>query len=119
MEGDYGYHGFVYPVSFKGKRDLLVSTSERIEIVNDNSKKCNVIITIVQVSDPRDDYIGSASSANGSELIIYDETVFSGSSESVNVIKTLDLQTGAEKKILEGGWNPTFSPDDQKIAYTS
>ena len=119
LEGDYGYNGFVLPVSFQGQRDLLISTPLRIEIVNYDSGKCNVIKTVTQVSDPRVDIINSTSPANTRELIIYDQQVFSAPSESVDVIKTLDLQTGEEHKILEGGWHSTFSPDDQKIAYIS
>jgi hypothetical protein len=119
LEEDYKYHGFVFPVSFQGKNDLLISTSERIEIINYDSEKCNVIKTLVQVPDPNHDFILSASPANKSALIIYAESEDLSPSASVDTIKTLDLQTGAEKKILEGGWNPTFSLDDQKIAYSS
>ncbi len=119
MEEDYNYNGFVFPVSFQGKSDLLISTSVRIEIVNYDSGDCSVIKTLVQVPDPNHDFILSASPANKSDLIIYSESIDSSSSESVNVVRTLNLQTGAEKKILDGGWNLTFSPDDQKIAYDS
>ena len=118
LDEDYNYNGFVFPVSFQGKRDLLVSNPSRIEIINFDSGKCNVIKTPAQVSDPRNEFIGMASPANKSSLIIYSESVNSSPSASSDTIKTLDLQTGTEKKILEGGWSPTFSPDDQSIAYT-
>ena len=116
---DYTYNGFVFPISFQRKRYFLVSAvgDQKIEIVNFDSKSCSVIKTLVLVSDPRNDYIFSASPANTSNLIIYSETIFSNPSGSIDLIKTIDAQTGAEKTILEGGWNPTFSPDDQKIAY--
>ncbi len=118
MEEDYNYNGFVFPVSFQGKSDLLVSTPVRIEVVNYDSEKCNVIKTLVKVPDPNHDFILSASPANKSGLIIYAESVDLSPSASTDTIKTLDLQTGTEKKILEGGRSPTFSPDDQSIAYT-
>jgi TolB protein len=30
----------------------------------------------------------------------------------------MDINTGKIQKVLEGGYNPSFSPDDTKIAYT-
>jgi WD40-like Beta Propeller Repeat len=106
------YSDFIFPI--KGTKNILVSDMYHIDIVNIDTCKVDKILVEIPKETPWINFIGSAYPSNSGKSVIFHETY---RSPIRDVIYLVDINSGKVTEILEGGFNPSFSPDDQKIAY--
>ncbi len=103
--------GFIFPL--KGSNYLLVYAQD-IDLVD--IKTCKVVKSLVEIPDelPWVKSVDSAYPSSSGKSMVFTETY---RSPQRDVIYIMDFETGAVREVLEGGYNASFSPDDQKIAF--
>jgi hypothetical protein len=109
----FDYESFFFPMP--GKNSVLVSLSNWIGLVDIDT--CKVVKTLIEfpAEVPWVKYIGSATPSDlGNKVIFYE---FFDSPVQPDVIYIIDVDTGKIDKVLEGGYNPSLSPDEKRIAY--
>jgi hypothetical protein len=109
------YESFFFPM--RGENSVLVFGSDWIGLVDIGT--CKVVKTLIKISDqvPWVKYIGSATpSDSGNKVIFYE---FFDSPVQPDKIYIIDVDTGKMNEVLEGGHNPSLSPDEKRIAYIS
>jgi hypothetical protein len=110
--GSFVGGGFIFPV--KGTGYLLDVIGRSIEL--EDMKTCRAVKTLLTIPDelPWVKSLGYAYPSSSGKSIVFAETY---RSPWHHVIYMMDIQSGAVREVLQGGRNPSFSPDDQKIAY--
>ena len=103
---------FIFPL--RGTGYLLENDLRSIDLVDMNT--CSVVKSLVEIPTevPWVKFINSAYPSSSGKRVIFSENY---REPSRDVIYIVDVQSGDMKEVLEGGYNATFSPDDQKIAY--
>ena len=109
--GDYD-DGFSFPVKDTGY--VLVSNGVDIELMDMTT--CKVIKRLVEIPDelPWVKSVDSAYPSSSGKSMVFTETY---RSPWHHVIYITDFETGNVNEVLQGGYNASFSPDDQRIAY--
>ena len=104
--------GFIFPVEGTGYY-LLESDGGNIELAD--MKTCKVIKRLVEIPNPGgvNGEINSAYPSSSGKSMVFSES----SSAQGDVIYIMDIGTGAVREVLQGGYNASFSPDNQRIAY--
>jgi len=104
--------GFVFPV--RGAGYLLESDGGNIDLVD--MKTCKVIKRLVEIPNeaPWVKSVDSAYPSSFGKSIIFTETY---RLPWHHVIYIMDIETEAVREVLQGGYNASFSPNDQRIAY--
>jgi hypothetical protein len=104
--------GFIIPVGATGY--FLEFGGGKIELAN--MKTCKVIKQLVEIPNPgaMEGIIDSAYPSSSGKSIVYSE---SSLAPKQDVIYIMDIETRAVREVLQGGYNASFSPDDQQIAY--
>ena len=104
--------GFILPVEGTGYY-LLEADGGNIELADMNA--CKVIKRLVEIPNPGgvNGQVDSAYPSSSGKSMVFSES----SSAQGDVIYIMDFETGAVREVLQGGYNASFSPDDQKIAF--
>ena len=102
---------FIFPVEAMGY--LLESDSKHIELAD--IKTCKVIKPLVEIQDESAwELINSAYPSSSGKNMVFSESYLGPQRD---VIYVMDIETKAVREVLQGGYNASFSPDDQRIAY--
>jgi len=103
---------FIFPVLTTSY--LLESDSSEIELAD--MKTCKVIKRLLEIPtrDPELRVIDSAYPSFSGKSMIFTETF---RLQQKDVIYIMDIETGSVREVLQAGYNASFSPDDQRIAY--
>ncbi|HUI87940.1 MAG TPA: hypothetical protein VLX61_04370 [Anaerolineales bacterium] len=103
---------FTFPLN--GTAYLLRYDSTSIDLIDMQS--CNIVKSLVQISAevPWAKFIVSAYPSSSGKSMIFSESY---RSPSRDVIYIMDIESGKVNEVFEGGYNASFSPDDQRIAY--
>lgn len=106
------YSKFIFPLNI-GKH--IVVTVDEFNIQLFSIDNCQIIKTLIEYSNNiQNFFIDSAFPSNAGDKVIF--SVYDRSLDS-HIIKSVDVNTGEIKDIFQGGYNPSFSPDDKEIAY--
>jgi hypothetical protein len=106
------YAGFVFPIN--GEKYVLATNSGYIQLLS--LEDCNITKTLIQQHDSDKDRIeSSAFPSNAGDQVIFN---FQNQALGTYQIKIMDINTGKIQNSLDGGENPSFSPDGTRIAYT-
>ena len=111
--GIYTYCGslyagqFIFPVPTTSY--LLEYDPRDIELAD--IKSCKVIKRLVYIPDGVSsvEFVDSAYPSYSGKSVIF--------TKSNGTIYIMDIETGSFREVLQGGYNASFSPDDQRIAY--
>jgi len=104
--------GFVFRV--EGTGYLLVSDGGDIELAN--MKTCKVIKRLVEIPNPGGlgGLVDSAYPSSSGKIVVFSESSFAPRHDMIYI---MDIGTGVIQEVLQGGYNASFSPNDQRIAY--
>jgi len=104
--------GFIFSVSGTGY--LLESDGGNIELAD--MKTCKVIKRLVKILNPGalSGLVDSAYPSSSGKSMVFSESYLGPKRDLISI---MDFETMTVKEILQGGYNASFSPDDQKIAY--
>ena len=80
-------------------------------------KTCKVIKRLVEIPNPGGvgGLVNSAYPSSSGKSMVFSESSFAPRRDVIYIMDI--IVTGAVREILQGGYNASFSPDDQKIAY--
>jgi hypothetical protein len=106
------YESFFFPLP--GKKSVLVSSAYSIDLLNIETCKTQTLVKIPQEVPWKRFLVSATPSDSGKKAVFYE--IFSTPIQH-DVIFILDIDSGKINAILEGGYNPSLSPDEKKIAY--
>jgi hypothetical protein len=112
IDDDKSYDGIVSPV--RGMKDVLAFNAFNIDLFSMDS--CEVTKKLVHYSDEVQDLmIGYAFPSSSGEQVIFG--LYNRTMDKYS-IQMIEMQTNQVKEIIPNdAWNPSFSPDDQKITF--
>jgi hypothetical protein len=109
------YNPFYFPVH--GRSSVLIVSQSRIDLLD--IETCRIVKNLVKVSVgfPWTKQLGSATPSDSGNKVIFDEIYNTTTPTFRRVIYIIDVDTAKMNEVLEGGFNPSLSPDEKNIAY--
>ena len=91
---------------------LLEYDGANIKLID--MKTCRVVKRLVEIPNAGglEGLVNSAYPSSSGKSMIFSESYFAPKHDAIYI---MNIETGVVREVLQGGYNASFSPDDQKI----